>query len=76
MNYQFGFEVSQTWFYQLLQKWLVPLLGAGLLILWLLTSVLWFNPAARVDRLLWAQLNADALSARLLLKLPWPVDIA
>ena len=29
MNYQFGFEVSQTWFYQLLQRTLVPLAGAG-----------------------------------------------
>ena len=29
MNYQFGFEVSQTWFYQLLQRTFVPLLGSG-----------------------------------------------
>ncbi len=26
INYQFGFEVSSTWFYQLLQRWLFPIM--------------------------------------------------
>ncbi|HRT41147.1 MAG TPA: SPFH domain-containing protein [Phycisphaerae bacterium] len=78
MNYQFGFEVSQTWFYQLLQKWLVPLLGAGLLILWLLTSVVVVQPGqhALIERF-GRQLNADApYPPGFYWKLPWPVDIA
>ncbi|MHC4983156.1 MAG: SPFH domain-containing protein, partial [Planctomycetota bacterium] len=29
LNYQFGFEVSKTWFYQLLQRAFVPLLISG-----------------------------------------------
>ena len=39
LNYQFGFEVSSTWFYRLLQRAFVPLLLAGAAIVWLLTSV-------------------------------------
>ena len=39
LNYQFGFEVSSTWFYQLLQKAFVPLVLSGAAIVWLLTSV-------------------------------------
>lgn len=39
LNYQFGFEVSSTWFYQLLQKAFVPLILCGAAIVWLLTSV-------------------------------------
>jgi len=39
INYQFGFEVSRTWFYQLLQRSLVPLLLASGLVIWLMTSI-------------------------------------
>lgn len=39
VNYQFGFEVSRTWFYQLLQRSLVPLLLASGVVLWLMTSI-------------------------------------
>jgi membrane protease subunit HflK len=78
MNYQFGFEVSQTWFYQLLQRWFVPLLGAGVAILWLLTCVVVVQPGqhALIERF-GEQLNADAPYAPgFYWKLPWPIDIA
>jgi regulator of protease activity HflC (stomatin/prohibitin superfamily) len=39
LNYQFGFEVSSTWFYRLLEKTFIPLLLTGLLVLWLMTGV-------------------------------------
>ena len=39
LNYQFGFEVSSSWFYRLLQRAFVPLLLAGGLIIWLMTSI-------------------------------------
>jgi regulator of protease activity HflC (stomatin/prohibitin superfamily) len=39
LNYQFGFEVSSTWFYKLLQRAFVPLILAAGLVLWLLSGV-------------------------------------
>jgi membrane protease subunit HflK len=52
LNYQFGFRVSHTWFYQLLQRTLVPLVGVGAAALWLLSSVLvvWPNERAIIQR--------------------------
>lgn len=38
-NYQFGFHVSSTWFYQLLQRWLFPLTVAVFAAVLALTSV-------------------------------------
>ena len=78
MNYQFGFEVSQTWFYQLLQRTFIPLLGAGLVILWLLTCIVVVQPAetAIIERF-GAQLNADEpCQSGFYWKLPWPIDVA
>jgi membrane protease subunit HflK len=39
INYQFGFEVSTTWFYQLLQRWMLPLVVVTFIAVVLLTSI-------------------------------------
>lgn len=78
INYQFGFEVTQTWFYQLLQRTFVPLMGVGLVILWLLTCVLVVQPgeSALIERF-GRQLNAHApYVSGFYWKLPWPIDVA
>ena len=78
INYQFGFEVSQTWFYRLLQRTLVPLLAAGVAILWLLTCVLVVQPGERaiIERF-GRQVNADEpYEPGFYWKLPWPIDVA
>ena len=78
MNYQFGFEVSQTWFYQLLQRTFVPLIGAGAVMLWLLTCVLVVQPGenAIIERY-GRQLNAaQPYGPGFYWKAPWPIDVA
>ncbi len=76
LNYQFGFQVSQTWFYQLLQRVLVPVAAFGVLVLWLLSAVVVVAPNehAIVER--WGrQRNADApLGPGLHFKLPAPIE--
>jgi regulator of protease activity HflC (stomatin/prohibitin superfamily) len=75
INYQFGFQVSQTWFYQLLQRAAVPLAAAGAVALWLMSSVVVVQPYERgiVERF-GAQLNADSpLGPGLHFKWPWPI---
>jgi len=78
INYQFGFEVSQTWFYQLLQRTFVPLLGAGLVALWLLSTMLIVQPGqyAIIERF-GVQIDPDApREPGFYWKLPWPIEIA
>ncbi len=88
LNYQFGFQVSQTWFYQLLARAFVPLLATGALALWLLTCIVIVQPYERViiERL-GVQLNPGGVDADgtphpeplkpgLHFKLPAPIDRA
>jgi regulator of protease activity HflC (stomatin/prohibitin superfamily) len=82
VNYQFGFEVSKTWFYQLLQRWAFVLLGVAILVLFLMTCVVvvepgeqavverFGNPRGLTDR------SVAALEPGIHLKLPWPIDRA
>ncbi len=39
LDYQFGFKVSETWFYKLLDRTIVPLVIVQLIILYLMTSL-------------------------------------
>lgn len=78
INYQFGFRVSQTWFYQLLQRTLVPLVGAGALALWLLSClvIVWPHERLIIERF-GRQTNPDQpLPPGLYVKLPAPFDLA
>ena len=78
VNYQFGFEVSQTWFYQLLQRTLVKLLAFGAAALWLLSCLVVVQPyeGAIVERLGRQVEPERPLEPGLHLKWPWPIDIA
>jgi membrane protease subunit HflK len=47
LNYQFGVDITSSWFYQLLMRRLAILVGLGLLVAWLLTSVVVVGPHQR-----------------------------
>ncbi|MCA9244359.1 MAG: hypothetical protein KDA32_10415 [Phycisphaerales bacterium] len=78
INYQFGFQVSQTWFYQLLQRAFIPLFWAGAAALWLLSGVVIVHPyeVAVIER--WGrQTNADSpYEPGIHFKAPWPIETA
>lgn len=78
MNYQFGFQVSQTWFYQLLQRALLPLLWCGAVALWLLTCIVIVEPHQRAIIVSWGrQVNPDQpLGPGIYLKAPAPFATA
>ena len=75
IDYQFGFKVSQTWFYKLLEKAIVPLVLFAAITLYLLSCIIVVNP------------NEEAIIEHfgnpirsegpgLAFKWPWPIDIA
>ena len=81
IDYQFGFEVSQSWFYKLLEKAIVPLVLFGAVTLYLLSCIVVVAPneEAIIERF-GNPLN-DANEVRLAgsglaFKWPWPIDIA
>ncbi len=75
VNYQFGFEVSSTWFYRLLQRTIVPLLLGGALIIWLLTGVVVVDEGEQYVHLHLGQSEGVLVPrARPYLIWPWPID--
>ncbi len=87
LDYQFGFKVSETWFYHFMEKAIVPLLLVQVASLWLLTSIVVVDPSEVVfvetlGKPYLAQqdqqkgLNATLLQPGFHLKWPWPFGTA
>jgi membrane protease subunit HflK len=73
LDYQFGFKVSETWFFQLLQKNLPALLLAQLAVLLLSTCIVFVDPGEQAVLEHFGRPVAD-LNSGAHLKWPWPVD--
>jgi regulator of protease activity HflC (stomatin/prohibitin superfamily) len=73
LDYQFGFNVSETWFYRLLEKNLALLVLAQLAALFLSTCVV-FVDAGEQAVLEHFGKPVETFSAGAHLKLPWPVE--
>jgi regulator of protease activity HflC (stomatin/prohibitin superfamily) len=76
LDYQFGFKVSETWFFQFLQKaflWLV-LIQVGLL--WVSTSFVFIEPEeqALLERCGQPAAGRPVLNPGVHVKFPWPID--
>ncbi|UCG47915.1 MAG: hypothetical protein JSU94_20850 [Phycisphaerales bacterium] len=81
IDYQFGFKVSQTWFYRLLERAIVPLVLFGALTLYLMSCfvVVGPNEEAIIEHFgnpLDAEGKTRLAGPGLTLKWPWPIDIA
>lgn len=74
INYQFGFEVSSTWFYKLLERSAVPLIGFAVLTLLLASSIVFVNADEVVMVERFGKRILPDMEPGLHLKWPWPVD--
>lgn len=76
LDYQFGFKVSETWFFQLLSKAVVPLLLLQALALYLLTCIAIVPPGevGVLERCGRPTNVNEPYQSGLHLKLPWPLD--
>ncbi|MHC4083871.1 MAG: SPFH domain-containing protein [Planctomycetota bacterium] len=82
IDYQFGFQVSQTWFYQLLVKAIAPLILFFVLApLYLLSCIIVVAPNEEViiehfGNPLKESGEVRAIGPGIAFKWPWPIDIA
>ncbi len=81
IDYQFGFKVSQTWFYKLLEQAIVPLVLFGVVTLYLLSCVVVVGPDEEAIIEHFGNPVSDTNDIRLIgpgltLKWPWPIEIA
>jgi len=73
IDYQFGFKVSQTWFYKLLEKAILPLILFALLVLYLMSSFVVVGPGQAGVIECYGSPVRD-LKPGLHLKWPWPIE--
>ena len=81
IDYQFGFKISQTWFYKLLEKAIVPLVLFAAVTLYLLSCIVVVAPNEEtIIEHFGNPLNEAGKVRRagpgLAFKWPWPIDIA
>ncbi len=76
LNYQFGFDVSKTWFYQLFSRALVPLIIFGVVLLFAMSSIVIVPTGERHVVFRFGRLSEtqQMLTPGIHLKLPWPVE--
>ncbi|MGE0706964.1 MAG: SPFH domain-containing protein [Planctomycetota bacterium] len=76
VDYQFGFSISQTWFYRFLARWVAPLALFALVSFWALSALVVVEPHEQVVVRRLGRLLPEPLQPGLHLVLPWPLDEA
>jgi len=78
LDYQFGFRVSETWFYRFLERAIAPLILFQMATLYLLTCFVIVDTGEQAVIERWGRplKGREALGPGLKLKWPWPIDIA
>ncbi len=74
IDYQFGFKVSETWFYRLLQDAIVPLILFGAVTLYLMSMVVIVRPGEQAIVSRFGKKPTKVLNEGSHGKLPWPID--
>ncbi len=78
IDYQFGFNVSETWLYRFLERALLPLVIFQLLVLYLLSTPVFLGPGeqAIIERFGRPRTENGVLDSGFHLKWPWPFESA
>lgn len=74
LNYQFGFNVTGSWFYQLLSRSFIMLVVIGGAVVWMMTFFAAVRPNERGLRIRNGQLVGEPLEPGVHFKLPWPIE--
>ncbi len=76
VNYQFGFDISSSWGYQLLLRNAMRLGILGVAIILALTTLVIVGPGEQAMRLRFGAAIGSVLQGEPMFKLPWPIDTA
>ncbi|HVU64403.1 MAG TPA: SPFH domain-containing protein [Phycisphaerales bacterium] len=74
LNYQFGFDVTGNWFYQLLTRSVTALVLAGVLVVWLLSCIAVVQPNEQGIDVRMGKILRGPLGPGPYVKLPWPFE--
>lgn len=74
VNYQFGFDITSSWGYQLLLRSFVWLIGFALAVLFLLSTIVIVEPGQQGVRLRSGRIVGDVYEGQMMVKWPWPFE--
>ena len=76
LDYQFGFKISETWFYKFVEKILAPLVLFQIFVLYLLSTIVVIDPQETgiIERFGVPMQEQGVLQPGIHFKLPWPVE--
>ncbi len=76
LNYQFGFEVSRTWFYLLVSRAFLPLVVFAMILMALMSSLVIVHPDQNAVVMTLGKLDpsAEPMGPGLNFKWPWPIQ--
>lgn len=74
INYQFGVDVTGSWFYQLLSRSILLLVGLGVVVIWAMTLFAVVQPDQRGMILRFGRIIKPDVGPGLHVKAPWPID--
>ena len=76
VNYQFGFDITSSWGYQLLIRSTAWLLVLGVAVLVLLSCIVVVPPGQQAVRLRGGAIVGDVYEGTVMFKWPWPLETA
>jgi regulator of protease activity HflC (stomatin/prohibitin superfamily) len=76
VNYQFGFDITSSWGYQLLLRSVGRLVAFGLIVLVLLSCIAVIEPGQQALRLRFGEPRGGVYQQTAMFKLPWPFETA
>ena len=74
INYQFGFDITSSWGYQLLIRSAVWLVTLGAVVLLAMSSLVVVEPTEQAVRIRQGAIVGEVHEPGLLFKLPWPIE--
>lgn len=76
VNYQFGFDITSSWGYQLLLRSFVWLIALGVVVMVLLNCMVVVEPHQQAIKLQHGKRVGDVHGSGIMWKLPWPIQTA
>jgi len=74
VNYQFGFDITSSWGYQLLLRSIAWLMVFAVVALLLLSTIVVVEPNQQAVRMRFGQVVGDVRQGEVVMKLPWPIE--
>lgn len=74
VNYQFGFDITSSWGYQLLVRSFARLVAFGVIVLILMNMIVIVEPHQQAVRLRGGRIVGETAQSGLIFKWPWPIE--